>query len=64
MAAVTICGDFGAQESKICPSFHLSPLYLTRSDETGCMIGRVGKTGIGFVELLIAFIAFMLIVCF
>ena len=50
MAAVTICGDFGAQESKIGHSFHFSPIYLTWSIETGCMIGRVGKTEIGCVE--------------
>ena len=25
---LTICSDFGAQESKICHCFHLSPIYL------------------------------------
>ena len=29
MAAVTICSDFGAQESKICHSFHLMVLYIS-----------------------------------
>ena len=28
MAAVTIHGDFRAQEGKICHYFHLFPLYL------------------------------------
>ena len=27
-AIVTICGDFGAQENKICVCFHFSPFYL------------------------------------
>ena len=26
MTAVTICSDFGAQENKICPCFHFSPI--------------------------------------
>ena len=26
MAAVTVCGDFGAQENKICHCFHLFPI--------------------------------------
>ena len=34
--AVTICSDFGAQENKICHYFHLSPIFLSRSDGTGC----------------------------
>ena len=28
MAAVPICSDFGAQESKVCPCFHCFPIYL------------------------------------
>jgi len=34
MAAVTICTDFGAQENKICHSFHFFPMYLPWSDGT------------------------------
>ena len=33
---LTICGDFGTQEKKICYCFHIFPLYLLRSDGTGC----------------------------
>ena len=36
MAAATIHSDFGAQEEKICHSFHFFPLYLTWSDGTRC----------------------------
>ena len=36
MAAVTICSDFGAQENKVCHDFHYFPIYLPRSDGTGC----------------------------
>ena len=36
MAAVTICNDFGAQENKVCHSFHCFPIYLPWSDGTGC----------------------------
>ena len=36
MAAITICSDFGAQENKICHSFHLFPLYLLWGDGTKC----------------------------
>ena len=36
MAAVTICSDFGAQENKVCRSFHCFPNYLSWSDGTGC----------------------------
>ena len=28
MAAVTICGDFGAQKNKVSHSFHCFPIYL------------------------------------
>ena len=28
MAAVNICSDFGAQESKVCHCFHCFPIYL------------------------------------
>jgi len=30
MAAVTICGDSGAQENKVCHCFHCFPIYLPR----------------------------------
>ena len=33
MVAVTICSDFGAQESKVC---HCFPIYLPWSDGTRC----------------------------
>jgi len=36
MAAVTICSDFGAQESKVSHCFHCFPIYLPWSDRTGC----------------------------
>ena len=36
MAAVTICSDFGAQESKVCHCFHCFPIYLPWSDGTIC----------------------------
>ena len=36
MATVNICGDFGAQENKVCHCFHSFPIYLPWSDETGC----------------------------
>ena len=32
MAEVTICSDFGAQESKICHCFHIFSFYLPRSE--------------------------------
>ena len=28
MAAITICSDFGAQENKVCHTFHCFPIYL------------------------------------
>ena len=28
MAAVTVCSDFGAQESKVCHCIHCFPIYL------------------------------------
>ena len=28
MAAVTVCSDFGAQESKVCHCFHCFPIYF------------------------------------
>ena len=31
MAAVTICSDFGAQESQVCHYFHCFPIYLPGS---------------------------------
>ena len=36
MAAVTVCGDFGAQENKICHCFHFFPFYLPWNGGTGC----------------------------
>ena len=36
MAAVTVHGDFGAQENKICSYFHFPPIYLPWSDGTRC----------------------------
>ena len=35
MAIVTICSDFGVQESKVCHCFHCFPIYLPWSDGTG-----------------------------
>ena len=36
MIAVTIRGDFGTQENKICHCSHFSPFYLPFGDGTGC----------------------------
>ena len=36
MVVVTIHSDFGAQENKICVCFHISPFYLSKSNETRC----------------------------
>ena len=36
MAEVSNCSDFGAQENKGCSCFHCFPIYLPRSDGTGC----------------------------
>ena len=36
MAAVIICRDFGAQESKVCHCFHCFLIYLPRSKGTKC----------------------------
>ena len=36
MAAVTICGDFGAPQNKICHCFHCFPIYFPWSDEIRC----------------------------
>ena len=36
MAAVTIYGDFGAQENKVSHCFHCFPIYLPWSDGTRC----------------------------
>ena len=38
MAVLTIGSDFWAQENKVCHCFHLFPIYLSWSDETGCHI--------------------------
>ena len=34
MAAVTICGDFGAPQNKACHCFHCFPIYLPWNDRT------------------------------
>ena len=36
MAAVTICSDFGAPQSKVPHCFHYFPIYLPWSDGTRC----------------------------
>ena len=36
MAAITIHGDFWAQENKVCHCFHCFPIYLPLSDRTRC----------------------------
>ena len=36
MASVSICSDFGAQESKVCHCYHCLPIYLPWSDRTRC----------------------------
>ena len=36
MAAVLICSDFGAQQTKACHCFHFFPFYLPWNDGTGC----------------------------
>ena len=36
MASVTICGDFEAQENKVCHCFHCFSVYLPWSDGTRC----------------------------
>ena len=36
VAEVTVHSDFGAQENKVCHSFHFSPIYLPWSDGTRC----------------------------
>ena len=36
MAAVTISSDFGAQENKVFHCFYCFPIYMPRSDVTGC----------------------------
>ena len=36
MTSVTILGDFGAQENKICHYFQFFLIYLQWNDETGC----------------------------
>ena len=38
MAVVTDCSDFGAQENKVCHSFHCFPIYLPWSDGTRCIL--------------------------
>ena len=42
MAAVTICSDFGAKESKVSECFHSFPIYLPRSDyhPSGCQFSQ------------------------
>ena len=36
MAAVTICGDYGVPQTKVCYCFHCFPIYLPWSDGIGC----------------------------
>ena len=36
MSLVTVCGDFGAQENKVCHCFHCLPIHLPWSDGTEC----------------------------
>ena len=36
VVVVTVCSDFRVQENKICHGFHFLPIYLPRSDGTGC----------------------------
>ena len=36
MAAVTICGDFGAHKNKVWHCFHCFPIYFPWSGGTGC----------------------------
>ena len=36
MAAVTTCSDFGAPQNKVCHCFLCFPIYLPRSDRSGC----------------------------
>ena len=36
VAAVTICSDFEAPKNKVSHCFHCLPIYLPRSDGTGC----------------------------
>ena len=36
MAAITIYSDFGAPQNKVSHCFHCLPIYLPRSDGTGC----------------------------
>ena len=38
MAAVTVCSDFGAQESKVCHCFHFFPFCMLWSGGTGCHV--------------------------
>ena len=38
MAAITICGDFGAPNSKVSHCFHCFPIYLPWSDGLDAMI--------------------------
>ena len=36
MAAITVCSDLGAPQSKVCYCFHCFPIYFPWSDGTGC----------------------------
>ena len=36
VAVATTCSDFGAEENKICHSFHSFPIYFPWSDGAGC----------------------------
>ena len=43
---VTICSDFGVQESKVCHCFHCFPILLPWSDGAGCY--NVSFCDVGF----------------
>ena len=56
MAAVTICGDFGAQENKVCLCIHCFPIYLHEVMGPDTMILVFGMlTQASFVSLLFHF---------
>ena len=43
MVAVTVCRDFGVQESKICHCFHFFPIYLPCFRASGPFLGGQGR---------------------
>ena len=54
MAAITIHGDFGVQENKICLCFHFFPFYLPWNDGT-----RYHDPGVLNIEFKLAFSIFL-----